>query len=173
MSEPLHQATSTSPTMAETRRVKVLFVCLGNICRSPMAEAVFAHIVKSRKLVEFFEIDSAGTAGYHVGETPDERTVATCKKHGVQVKHLGRKVALQDYHHYDWILCMDKSNLSNLTAIRPDASKATIQLFGDFDPKGERIIQDPYYGGIEGFETNFQQLSRASAGFLEKLGYAS
>ncbi|KAL1920566.1 uncharacterized protein VTP21DRAFT_943 [Calcarisporiella thermophila] len=146
----------------------VLFVCLGNICRSPMAEAVFAHIVNSNGLAEQFEIDSAGTAGYHVGSTPDERSVATCVKHGVKVNHRARQVSKQDFDKFDYILCMDESNLRDLMDMRPKNSKAKVHLFGSYDPQGKRIIQDPYYGGMSGFEVNFQQVSRCSLAFLEK-----
>ncbi|CDH58381.1 protein phosphotyrosine phosphatase [Lichtheimia corymbifera JMRC:FSU:9682] len=152
-------------------KVNVLFVCLGNICRSPMAEAVFAHMVNQKKLSERFGvIDSAGTAGYHVGETPDHRSAQTCRKHGVPVNHNARKVNKADFNRFDYILCMDESNLANLQEMAPAGTTATIKLFGEYDPQGERIIRDPYYGGSEGFERNFKQVSRASEGFLNELG---
>ncbi|KAI9313982.1 phosphotyrosine protein phosphatase I superfamily [Dichotomocladium elegans] len=151
--------------------VNVLFVCLGNICRSPMAEAVFAHRVKELGLLEHFgKIDSAGTAGYHVGEAPDHRSAQTCRNHGVPVNHRARKVTQADYKNFDYILCMDRSNLETLEQMAPPKSKATVKLFGDFDPEGERIIRDPYYGGSTGFENNFRQVTRASDGFLKHLG---
>ncbi|KAL1928793.1 hypothetical protein VTP01DRAFT_2579 [Rhizomucor pusillus] len=152
-------------------KVNVLFVCLGNICRSPMAEAVFAHTVNQKQLRDRFGvIDSAGTAGYHVGETPDHRSAQTCRKHGVPVSHHARKVHKSDFINFDYILCMDESNLEDLREMAPAGTKATIKLFGEFDPEGDRIIRDPYYGGINGFERNFQQVSRASEGFLQSLG---
>ncbi|KAI9352136.1 phosphotyrosine protein phosphatase I superfamily [Obelidium mucronatum] len=152
-------------------KISVLFVCLGNICRSPMAEAVFASTVKQQGLESAFaKIDSAGTAGYHVGDAPDSRSVATCKAHNVPVNHRGQKVKSTDFSTFDYILCMDDSNLSNLRNIQPKGTKAVVKLFGEFDPEGERIIEDPYYGGNEGFEHNFQQVVRASHGFLKALG---
>ncbi|KAI8072763.1 phosphotyrosine protein phosphatase I superfamily [Gongronella butleri] len=152
-------------------KISVLFVCLGNICRSPMAEAVFQHEVKQRGLADHFgKIDSAGTAGYHVGETPDSRSAATCKKHGVPVNHRAQKVHARHYSEFDYILCMDESNLEDLEWMKPKGSKAEVALFGDFDPQGERIIQDPYYGSRDGFERNFDQVTRASEGFLKHLG---
>ncbi|KAI8092555.1 phosphotyrosine protein phosphatase I superfamily [Halteromyces radiatus] len=151
--------------------ISVLFVCLGNICRSPMAEAVFAHIVQQHQLTERFKkIDSAGTAGYHVGSKPDSRSAATCEKYGAAVNHRAQKVTTQHFKEFDYILCMDESNLEDLLNKKPAGSKAVISLFGEFDPQGERIIQDPYYGGIDGFEHNFKQVTRASEGFLKHLG---
>ncbi|KAI8818387.1 protein-tyrosine phosphatase [Fimicolochytrium jonesii] len=149
---------------------RVLFVCLGNICRSPMAEAVFAHITKERGLSSQFKIDSAGTAGYHVGDSPDTRSMATCRKNGVDVSHVGRQVSKSDFTDFDWVLCMDESNLRDLQRIQPKGSKAKVQLFGDFDPEGDRIIRDPYYGGPEGFDRNFAQVTRCSEQFLKELG---
>ncbi|KAG1443799.1 hypothetical protein G6F56_010541 [Rhizopus delemar] len=156
--------------MAES--ISVLFVCLGNICRSPMAEAVFVHTVKEKKIQHrFSQIDSAGTAAYHTGEQPDSRSSACCRSHNVPVNHRARKVTKEDFKHFDYILCMDKSNLRNLKSLAPAGSKAIIQLFGEYDPEGELIIEDPYYGGDEGFEHNFRQVLRASEGFLKSVGF--
>ncbi|OZJ01571.1 hypothetical protein BZG36_05457, partial [Bifiguratus adelaidae] len=140
--------------MAEYR---VLFVCHGNICRSPMAEAVFTHIVKDKKLEQQFEIDSAGTSGEHRGDSPDPRSAAECRRHGVAVNHRARQVTKEDFHHYTHILCMDRANLRNLKAKAPPGSTAEVRLLGEFDPQGELIIEDPYYGGPAGFEHNFRQ----------------
>ncbi|KAJ3031601.1 UNVERIFIED_CONTAM: hypothetical protein HDU68_002204 [Siphonaria sp. JEL0065] len=136
-----------------------------------MAEAVFRAQVKELGLEDSFtKIDSAGTAGYHVGDAPDSRSVATCKAHGVPVNHRGQKVKPSDFTTFDYILCMDDSNLSNLKSMQPKGNKAVVKLFGEFDPQGERIIEDPYYGGDEGFEHNYQQVVRASRGFIKALG---
>ncbi|ORY98521.1 phosphotyrosine protein phosphatase I superfamily [Syncephalastrum racemosum] len=136
-----------------------------------MAEAVFAHAVKQNGLSDHFgKIDSAGTAAYHTGESPDSRSAQTCRHHGVPVNHKARQVRKSDYDTFDYILCMDTSNLADLQEMAPPGSKAKIQLFGEFDPQGEKIIKDPYYGGIHGFERNFQQVSRASEGLLKFLG---
>ncbi|KAJ3054547.1 hypothetical protein HK097_001525 [Rhizophlyctis rosea] len=156
---------------ADNEKVSVMFVCLGNICRSPMAEAVFTHIVKGHNLEHrFAKIDSAGTAGYHVGESPDRRSAATCRAHGVPVSHSAQKVNKAHYSSFDYLLCMDESNLIDLQNFKPKGSKAIVQLFGDYDPKGDRIIKDPYYGEQDGFEYNYKQVVRCSEGFLSHLG---
>ncbi|KAI9230372.1 MAG: phosphotyrosine protein phosphatase I superfamily [Piptocephalis tieghemiana] len=159
-------------TIDKTRKYRILFVCLGNICRSPMAEAVFRQMVLDRGLEKDFDIDSAGTAAYHVGDTPDSRSVACCKKHGVPVNHRGRQVTKADFTSFTHLLCMDESNLRDLRATAPKSKDiAHVGLLGDFDPKGDRIIKDPYYGATDGFERNFHQVTRSCSAFLAHLGY--
>lgn len=156
--------------MADSK-ISVLFVCLGNICRSPMAEAVFTAEVVKRNLRDKFTIDSCGTCSYHVGESPDSRSSRTCKKHNVPVNHRARQIRQSDFDNFDYILCMDESNLEDLKDMAPKNAKKKIQLFGEYDPKGERIIRDPYYSGIDGFEHNFDQVTRCSEGLLSHLGF--
>ncbi|GMM30876.1 tyrosine protein phosphatase [Martiniozyma asiatica (nom. inval.)] len=124
----------------------VAFVCLGNICRSPMAEAVFSYVANEYGLD--LKIESFGTAGYHVGETPDSRTVSTCKKHRVPINHRAQQIKSSHFNEFDYILCMDESNLQNLKRIQPKNSKAKLSLFGKYrtDPQFEVIVDDPYYG---------------------------
>jgi len=98
--------------------ITVAFVCLGNICRSPMAEAVFADMVNKHNLSDqITDIQSFGTAGYHIGETPDSRTVQTCKEHGVPINHRAQQITPKDFENFDYVLCMDNSNLKNLHKI--------------------------------------------------------
>ncbi|RKP07277.1 phosphotyrosine protein phosphatase I superfamily [Thamnocephalis sphaerospora] len=154
-----------------TRTIGIIFVCHGNFCRSPMAEAVFAHIVQECGLAGQFRIDSAGISSRHVGEQPDERSVACCKRHGVAVECRARLVTADDFNNFDYVLCMDKQKLSNLENIQPKNARATLKLLGEYDPEGPCIIEDPYNGGEDGFETNFQQVTRCSHAFLESLSF--
>ncbi|KNC77601.1 low molecular weight phosphotyrosine protein phosphatase, partial [Sphaeroforma arctica JP610] len=125
----------------------VLFCCLGNICRSPMAEAVFISVLKEQGLRDQWKVDSAGTAGYHIGSKPDSRSAACCKSHGVPVDSRARQVTVQDFSDFDFVLCMDTSNLDDLQRLakKNKNAAATISLFGSYDPEGESIIEDPYY----------------------------
>ncbi|KZW01996.1 LMWPc-domain-containing protein [Exidia glandulosa HHB12029] len=145
--------------------VKVLCVCLGNICRSPLAEAVLAHVAKERGVD--VEVDSCGTAGYHVGEEPDERTVSTCKKHGVPIDHEARQIHKSDFSTFDYILASDKTNLANLERVKPTNATATVRLFGSYDDGKE--IRDPYYGGMSGFEECYKQCVRYSNALLDEI----
>ncbi|GAA5873485.1 hypothetical protein JCM16303_001140 [Sporobolomyces ruberrimus] len=151
----------------------VLHTCLGNICRSPMAEAVFRDVVKKRGLeAEFEVIDSCGTAGYHIGEEPDERTVAVCRKNGIPIDHKARQLQRSDFDKFDYILAMDGwGNLKNIEKVRPKGSKAKVALFGSFDDGKD--IEDPYYGGKDGFEKTYEQCVRYSEALLKEMGYPS
>ncbi|BGP13204.1 Low molecular weight phosphotyrosine protein phosphatase [Rhodosporidiobolus nylandii] len=140
----------------------VLFVCLGNICRSPLAEAVFADICQKRGYTEI-EIDSAGTAGYHVGEEPDDR------KHKVPINSRCRQLQKSDFTKFDYIIGMDKSNMSNIARAAPKNSTAKIAMFGEFGDN--KTVDDPYYGGDDGFERVYQQCLKYSEGLLEDMGY--
>ncbi|KAH9458426.1 hypothetical protein MJO28_005495 [Puccinia striiformis f. sp. tritici] len=156
--------------MSSEPKISVLFVCLGNICRSPMAQAVFTHLVTLNGLEDRFEtIASAGTAGYHIGDKPDSRTISTCKKNGVPVNSFAQQVKSSDFDNFDYILAMDSSNLRNLIQIKPRQSTATVKLFGEFGDG--KIVKDPYYGGIEGFEYDFKQCVDYSLGLLKSLGF--
>ncbi|KAF8420792.1 phosphotyrosine protein phosphatase I superfamily, partial [Tirmania nivea] len=150
--------------------LSVLFVCLGNICRSPMAEAAFRHTAQESGYAgSFTRIDSCGTAGYHVGSRPDSRTVATLKNNGIDTDHRARQVTRTDFDEFDYILAMDTANLHDLRRKAPPGSKAKVMLFGDFGKtKGEEVA-DPYYGGTSGFETNFKQIIGFSKGFLRQV----
>ncbi|GAA5924158.1 tyrosine protein phosphatase LTP1 [Sporobolomyces koalae] len=148
---------------------KVLMCCLGNICRSPMAEAVLQDVVNKRGLKDF-QVDSCGTAGYHVGEEPDERTTSVCRKHGVPINSTARQLQRSDFDKFDYILAMDAwGNLKNIQKVQPKGSKAKVALFGSFDDGKD--IEDPYYGGKDGFEKTYEQCVRYSEALLKEMGY--
>lgn len=141
-----------------------------------MAEITFTCIVRDKNLENEWIIDSAGTAGYHIGDEPDERTIKVVKKHfGDKYPHdvdfRARQVSPKDFEKFDFIFCMDNSNLRDLKQVESKAKnpKAVLKMFGEYDPKGEKVIEDPYYGGMDGFEKNLQQVIRCSHAFLESL----
>ncbi|XP_012993896.1 low molecular weight phosphotyrosine protein phosphatase isoform X1 [Esox lucius] len=155
--------------MASSRK-SVLFVCLGNICRSPIAEAVFKKMATDASVVDKWRIDSAATSTYEIGNPPDHRGQACLKKHGVPMMHVARQVTKEDFLTFDYILCMDESNLSDLKkkANSVKNSKAKIELLGSYDPEKQLIIKDPYYGHEEDFENVYQQCVRCCKVFLER-----
>ncbi|XP_066153644.1 low molecular weight phosphotyrosine protein phosphatase 1-like [Euwallacea fornicatus] len=147
----------------------VLFVCLGNICRSPIADAVFCKLGKEKGVEEQWKIDSAAIGAWHVGNPPDSRAIQTLKNHNVPYNGHARQIKDSDFHEFDYIFGMDTNNISNIKSQQPVGSKAKILLLGDFDPEGDRIIRDPYYdSGSEGFEKCYQQCVRACNGFLNQ-----
>lgn len=148
--------------------VKVLFVCLGNICRSPTAEGVFTHLVQQEKLTREIKIDSAGTHSYHVGSPPDERAQHAARKRGIDISHLrGRQVTQDDFHEFDYILAMDKYNYAHLQSRCPTEQKHKVHLFLDFAPQvDEQEVPDPYLGGAQGFELVLNLTEAASVGLL-------
>ncbi|MDD5578741.1 MAG: low molecular weight phosphotyrosine protein phosphatase [Methylobacter sp.] len=153
-------------------KIKVLFVCMGNICRSPTAEGVFAKLLKEHDLEEYFTIDSAGTHAYHVGEPPDLRAQKAALDRGIELINLrARKVALEDFEEFDFLLAMDSDNYSALIDACPDDThKVKIKYFLDYASHlGERNVPDPYYGGKYGFERVLDMIEEASAGFLKAL----
>lgn len=151
--------------------ISVAFVCLGNICRSPMAAAIFAKYVDDEGLGESILVDSFGTAAYHVGEKADCRSIKVCRKNGVPINHKAKQIDSKAFAQFDYILAMDKHNLSTLELMAPAATKARVMLFGEFRTLSEydRIVEDPYYGDDDGFEKNFNQMRDFSKGLLAHL----
>jgi protein-tyrosine phosphatase len=149
-------------------KIRVLMVCLGNICRSPTAEAVLRKKVREAGLDCRIEVDSAGTAAYHVDSPPDRRAVAHGERRGLQMAQLrGRQVARGDFDAFDFILAMDADNLANLKRIRPAGSKARLALLMSFAPDaGSPEVPDPYYGGADGFERVLDLVESAADGFI-------
>ncbi|MCB0717129.1 MAG: low molecular weight phosphotyrosine protein phosphatase [Bacteroidetes bacterium] len=152
-------------------RVKVLFVCLGNICRSPLAEGIFRARVEAAGL-PWLEIDSAGTGAWHVGEKPDSRMRETARSHGISLESIrARKLSEEDLWTYDHIYAMDRSNLEDIRFL--DASETfhdRVELFRKYDPNPDSLdVPDPYYGGRDGFETVFRIVDRTCASLLDSL----
>jgi protein-tyrosine phosphatase len=153
------------------RRIRVLMVCLGNICRSPTAEAMLRRKVHEAGLDDRVEVDSAGTADYHVGSPPDGRSVAHGEKRGLAMKHLrGRQVERVDFDRFDFVLAMDEDNLMHLRRLRPAGSSAKVALLMSYAPEaGASIVPDPYCGGPEHFEWVLDLVEQAADGFMASL----
>ncbi len=152
--------------------VKVLFVCLGNICRSPMAEAVFRAKIEEKGLADKIYADSAGTAGYHIGEAPDERTLRVLSDNDINTTHKGRVVSRSDFDHFDLMIAMDASNYQNLLHLKQEhSSSIEIRMLRDFEPNpsGDKEVPDPYYGNMEDFELVFEISRRISDNLIEYL----
>jgi len=156
-------------------RISILFVCLGNICRSPLAEGVFRSLVEEAGLSERFEIDSAGTGAWHVGEPPDARAAMVASQHGVALECRARQVTTEDIGRYDYIIAMDRENLRNLQRMAAEAgSDAEVRLLREFDPEQDGDeVPDPYYGGASGFETVYDIVSRSCRALLKGIGSAT
>jgi protein-tyrosine phosphatase len=152
--------------------IGVLFVCLGNICRSPLAKGVFAHVVEEAGLAHQFEIDSAGTSSYHRGDSPDPRTVAVARQRGLTLEHAARQISADDLERYDYIVVMDESNYAKVRRLADEARPETeILMLREFDPEanGARDVPDPYFGGERGFEDVHDMVERSCRALLERI----
>jgi protein-tyrosine phosphatase len=152
-------------------KIKVLFVCMGNICRSPTAEGVFTQLIDERNLAHHFVIDSAGTHAYHVGNPPDLRSQKAAIERGVDLAHLrARKVDINDFENFDYVLAMDDENYSILMRACPKQHQDKVRYFLEYAPHlGTREVPDPYYGGEYGFERVLDMVEEASVGLLVAL----
>ena len=157
--------------MSDPSAVKVLFVCMGNICRSPTAHGVFRHLVRESGLEALIEIDSAGTHAYHVGEPPDRRARETASSRGIDIGDLrARRAEPEDFHYFDYVLAMDQDNYHSLSRICPPGVESKLALFMDFAPElRRREVPDPYYGGQQGFEQVFDMVEAAARGLLDDI----
>lgn len=150
---------------------RVLFVCTGNICRSPTAEGVFRHLLHEAGLDGRIQADSAGTHDYHAGEAPDRRTVACARRRGIDLSGLrARQVRAGDFEEFDLILAMDRGHFARLRLLAPEAARDRIRLFMDFAPaSAAREVPDPYYGGENHFEETYALIEAAARGLVAHL----
>ncbi|HSG06936.1 MAG TPA: low molecular weight protein-tyrosine-phosphatase [Longimicrobiales bacterium] len=153
------------------RPTTVLFVCLGNICRSPLAEGIFLDLVEREGLQEHFVVDSAGTGAWHVGERPDRRSVQVAEAHGVSLPGRARQVTREDLARFDRVVAMDRDNIEALRHLAPSGEGgARIHLLREYDPSGDGDeVPDPYYGGNDGFEVVYQMIRRSCQRLLDEL----
>jgi len=151
------------------KKVNVLFVCMGNICRSPTAHGIFESLVEKHQLRQKISVDSAGTHAYHVGESPDERSQATALTHGYDLSsQRSRLIKKDDFEDFDYIIAMDKANLYSLSKVNP--SQERVHSLMDFAPeRTESEVPDPYYGGDQGFENVLSMIEVASQGLLDHI----
>jgi low molecular weight protein-tyrosine phosphatase len=154
--------------------VRLLFVCLGNICRSPTAEGVMRHLLRDAGLQDEVEVDSAGTGGWHVGSAPDHRATVTARRRGIALEGAARQVEPQDFEDFDLLVAMDGSNLRDLRALAPDAqAREKVVALRSFDPlavqEGELDVPDPYYGGDDGFAEVVEIVDRSCRALLDEL----
>ncbi len=156
--------------MMQNERMSILFVCLGNICRSPLAEGVFRDIVEAHGAQERFFVDSAGSGNWHQGKPPDRRSVDVAGRHRIDLTGLrARQVTHQDFERFDLLLGMDSDNVATLAALAPPGRRGRLAQFHEFSTGVPRDVPDPYYGNEDGFEAVYRMI-RASAGSLfEKL----
>jgi len=150
--------------------IKVLFVCLGNICRSPLAEAIFNHLIDQENLSNQFSSDSCGTAGYHIGASPDYRSVHVAQKHQVPISSHARKLEKNDLEKFDYIIPMDDQNKSNILALDPEKFHKVLLMrsFDDLSDQ-EKNVPDPYYGSAKDFQEVYNMLDRSNKNFISFL----
>ena len=149
---------------------RILFVCLGNICRSPAAEGVFQHLATEAGVADSFVLDSAGTGAWHEGQRADRRMRQAAERRGIDLTSIARAVNAQDFERFDHIFAMDASNLGDLLAIAPAAHRGKIRLFRDLDPDGTGLdVPDPYYGGADGFDDVLDIVTRTGRALLAEL----
>ncbi|MFO0875315.1 MAG: low molecular weight protein-tyrosine-phosphatase [Phycisphaerales bacterium] len=156
------------PPPSSRAPVSVLFVCMGNICRSPIAEGVFLHVLRQRGLEDRCHVDSAGTGDWHAGERPDHRAIETAERHGIHLPSVARAVTRDDFDRFDHLICMDRLNARELLARGAPPKK--VRLLLDFDQTiGHDELPDPYYGDVAGFELVFTLCERACTAVADRL----
>ncbi|HEY9033170.1 MAG TPA: low molecular weight protein-tyrosine-phosphatase [Pseudomonadales bacterium] len=158
--------------MSTPDQIGVLFVCLGNICRSPSAQGIFQHHVEQAGLAGQFRVDSCGTAPFNVGKQPDQRTLAATRRYGYDISdQIARQICDDDYRHFDYIIPMDRKNMMSVTAWQPKDYHGEIRLLMEYHPDnlGNTQIPDPYHEGIEQFYPIIETIEQATAGLLQHI----
>lgn len=151
--------------------VRVLFVCLGNICRSPLAEGVLRALAEKKRLAPALEVDSAGTGAWHIGDPPDRRSIEAARRHGIDISELrGRQVRPEDFRNFDLILGMDENNVRTLKRLAPEGAAEKVRLFLDYASGRSEDVPDPYYEGPEAFEALYQMLDAGCSSLLVRFG---
>lgn len=157
--------------MNAKKSTSILFVCLGNICRSPLAEGVFRAVAEASGRSAAFSVDSAGTGAWHVGDPPDPRSVSVARSFGIDISgQRARQVAMEDFDRFDLILGMDRQNVEELVGRAPSAAAGKVHLYLDYALATARDVPDPYHGEESGFESVYRMIREASDGLLSKLG---
>ncbi len=147
-----------------------MFICTGNICRSPLAHAVFEHLVRKDSLEKIIDVDSSGTGAWHVGEQADSRMRRTAEGHGVNLNHRSQQFVYRNLTDFDLLLTMDGHNYRDTLALcRTDEEFEKVRMFRDYDPYGKGDVPDPWYGGLDGFEVVWNIVHRTSIALLEKV----
>jgi protein-tyrosine phosphatase len=165
---------TTTQAVGTSQTIRILFVCLGNICRSPTAEGVMRALVREAGLEDSIELDSAGTGGWHVGSPPDERATETARARGIVLEGSARQVRREDFEDFDLILAMDGSNIAELRRLAPDeTAREKVRRLRELDPASAGLndldVPDPYYGGSRGFEDVLDIVQAACVGLLEEV----
>ncbi|HFD79443.1 MAG TPA: low molecular weight phosphotyrosine protein phosphatase [Gammaproteobacteria bacterium] len=152
-------------------KINILFVCMGNICRSPTAQGMFEYLLEQEGLSDEVYVDSAGTHAYHVGKSPDERAMRSAAARGIDLgAQRARRIEIEDFERFDYVLAMDSSNLDDLMALCPEQHREKLALFLDFaEELPEREVPDPYYGGAQGFERVLDLIEEGSRSLLESV----
>jgi protein-tyrosine phosphatase len=165
---------SPRPSLPAQSTYRILFVCLGNICRSPTAEGVMRHKLREAGLAEDVDVESAGTGGWHIGHPPDERATAAARSRGIALESRAQRFAAGHFEDFDLIVAMDAQNLADMRALAPHAAaEGKLTMLREFDPlaveAGELDVPDPYYGGDDGFEDVLDMVERACDGLIEEI----
>jgi len=152
--------------------LRILFVCLGNICRSPLAEGIFQHLIEKNGLENKIFCDSSGTSGWHIGEPPDARSEHIASQHGINLDHYGRQLEADDFDTFDYIIAMDKSNYNHIRAAEgfekfDEGNLLMMRKFDEIEPNSD--VPDPYFGGPDGFENVYKMLHRSCSNLLKYL----